>query len=145
MSLVVGDLDNDGEEERIVFEPYRSSSLLSSETALLFVCVAAIAAATACCWCAFYVASKRKRLVDFLHRLHAHGHAAAAEPQPAADQVKAPPARPLSDLDYAHYLQPHLSAYAPPHLPPLPRLPPSAPLHTFHPAGFKDVAHVSSV
>ncbi|XP_037498976.1 uncharacterized protein LOC119372568 [Rhipicephalus sanguineus] len=114
MSLVVGDLDNDGEGERILIEPYHSSSLLNSETALLFVSVAILAAVTACCWCGFYAASKRKRLYACLHQLHAPTEASAD------GEVQAPPPRPSSAHSqvYAHYLQPHLNAGAAPPLPP---------------------------
>ncbi|XP_049516935.1 uncharacterized protein LOC125942702 [Dermacentor silvarum] len=118
MSLVVGDLDNDGEGERIVIEPYHSSSVLSSETALLFLSVAILAAVTACCWCGFFVASKRKRLSTYLRQLHAPSEVSTS----AEAEAKTPPRpSPAHSLVYAHYLQPHLNAGTPP-LPPLPQL-----------------------
>ncbi|KAH6946321.1 hypothetical protein HPB50_012777 [Hyalomma asiaticum] len=132
MSLVVGDLDNDGEGERIVIEPYHSSSLLNSETALLFVSVAILAALTACCWCGFYAASKRKRLSACFQQLHA-----PAEVPAPVQELQAPRPSSAHSQVYAHYLQPHLNAGAPP-------LPPLHQLHTSlemacHAPGFKHI------
>ncbi|XP_065285536.1 uncharacterized protein [Dermacentor albipictus] len=134
MSLVVGDLDNDGEGERIVIEPYHSSSLLSSETALLFLSVAILAAVTACCWCGFYVASKRRRFSAYLHQLHAPSEASTST---EAEVKTLPRLSSAHNLVYAHYLQPHLNTGAPT-LPPLPQLHTSLEMDC-QPPGFKHI------
>ncbi|KAL3259327.1 hypothetical protein MRX96_001992 [Rhipicephalus microplus] len=133
MSLVVGDLDNDGEGERILIEPYQSSSLLNSETALLFVSVAILAAVTACCWCGFYAASKRKQLYACFHQLHAPTEG----PDSTRGAVQAPRPSSAHSQAYAHYLQPHLNAGAAPALPP-PQLHTSLEMPS-HAPGFKHI------
>ncbi|CAN7996034.1 unnamed protein product [Ixodes hexagonus] len=62
MSIVLGDLDNDGQGDRVFLEAHHASSLLGSETALLLIAFTVVACLTVLCWCVFFAIAKRKRL-----------------------------------------------------------------------------------
>ncbi|KAG0414901.1 hypothetical protein HPB47_007931 [Ixodes persulcatus] len=66
MSIVVGDLDNDGQRDRVFFEAHHATSILSSETALVLIAFTVVACITVLCWCVFFAISKRNRLASCL-------------------------------------------------------------------------------
>ncbi|CAN8001764.1 unnamed protein product [Ixodes pacificus] len=142
MSIVVGDLDNDGQRDRVFFEAHHATSILSSETALVLIAFTVVACITVLCWCVFFAISKRNRLggcLDpHLRKSTKDGQSSRNTQGPAAP----PPAQTFPYPDFAHHahLRPHTIGV--PMLSTLPELPElgsgnSFVNQSFHPPGWK--------
>ncbi|CAN7992329.1 unnamed protein product [Ixodes hexagonus] len=151
MSIVVGDLDNDGQGDRVFFEAHHSTSLLSSETELLLVALTVVACLTVICWCVFFAIAKRKRLAACLDP---HPHKSSEDGPSSRDAARvsavAPPTQPAFPYHgFAHHSASYAQHLRNSHyatgmmLSPLPELPElqgssnSFANPSFHPPGWK--------